>query len=451
MKGNNIKNSSYWTLISLLAIILLNGCSDITDRQKDYLDMGETIYVGKMDAVEVHGGKDRVVIKSKNTYLRTATKCVVKWTDIEGVSQEKIFDLKENQVGDYTYFTIDPLPEGDYNFYLQTIDDVGNKSIVVEAAGSSYGDLYIQSQPKLSIIDLFVNDEGGAELTLSQSKMAVKYKLVYTDANGEEKTIESEEITDKIVVPNWEDKDNAQFKLTTFVLPTDKLGLDVLELPTLVQTAKQHVSFYPVDKSKIVVGDYTATDNKGKGYGSGGPECIFDGQSGDKQEWECWDGTNILPAHISFDLGKQTYLTEASIVGRNNYFNWDIVKFEIWGRESLDNDPDGPTGYRIQSRSDEEEFEAEAYTRGWKKVGNGWFKYTVPRNNPQTSSCELTEIDNSIKPRYIILRFMTCVAPDGSTKDDKYNGEDGGYTGRDHCFNIGEMSLTATGVIYTIE
>lgn len=451
MKCNNIKNSSYWALISLLAIILLNGCSDITDRQRDYLDMGETIYVGKMDAVEVHGGKNRVVIKSKNTYLRTAVKCVVKWTDIEGVSQEKVFDLKENQDGDYTYFTIDPLPEGDYNFYLQTIDDVGNKSVVVEAAGSSYGDLYIQSQPKLSIIDLFVNDEGAAELTLSQSKMAVKYKLVYTDANGEEKIIESEEITDKIVVPNWEDKNNAQFKITTFVLPTDKLGLDVLELPTLVQTAKQHASFYSVDKSKIVSAKYTATDNIGKGFGSGAPAAIFDGQSGGSAEWECWNDGNTLPAHMSFDLGKQSYLTAASIIGRNNYFGWDVVKFEIWGRESIEDGPGGSTGYEIQSKSDDEGFVDEAITRGWKKVGNGWFKYANPRNNPQTSSCDLTELDHSFKPRYILLRIMSCITPDGSTPSDKYFGEDGGYTGAGKYFNIGEMGLTATGITYTLE
>lgn len=451
MKYNSLRNNSYWTLISLLAIILLNACSDITDRQREYLDMGETIYVGKMDSVVVHGGKNRVVIKAKNTYLRTAVKCVVKWTDIEGMVQEKIFDLEEFQNSDYTFFTIDPLPEGDYDFELYTMDDVGNKSVVVETAGSSYGNIYMQTQPKLSIIDLFVNDDGGAELTLSQSKMAVKYELTYTDVEGQKKTIEAKEIKDKIIVPNWENNDNSQFELTTFVLPSDKLGLDTLELPTLVQVARQHASFYPVDKSKIISAKYTATDNTGKGFGSGAPQAIFDNQSGGDAAWECWNAGSTLPAHMSFDLGKQTYLTAASIIGRNNYFGWDVVKIEIWGRESIEDGPSGPTGYEIQSRSDEEGFEAEAITRGWKKVGNGWFKYANPRNNPQTSSCELTDLDHSFKPRHILLRIMSCITPDGSTPSDKYFGEDGGYTGGGKYFNIGEMGLTATGITYTIE
>ncbi len=451
MKYNILKKKCYWTLISLLTIILLDACSDITDRQKEYLDMGETIYVGKMDSVIVQGGKNRVVIKAKNTYLRTAVECVVKWTDIEGVAQEKIFNLKENQDGDYTLFPIDPLPEGDYDFELYTMDDVGNRSIIVEAAGSSYGDIYVHTQSKLSIIDLFVNDEGGAELTLSQSKMAVKYKLTYKDKDGKVKTIESKEIKDKIVVPNWDNNDNSPFELTTFVLPKDKLGLDTLELPTQVQVAKQHVSFYPVDKSKILSTKYTATDNIGKGFGSGAPQAIFDNQSGGDAAWECWNDGSTLPAHMSFDLGKQTYLTAASIIGRNNYFGWDVVKFEIWGRESIEDGPGGPTGYEIQSRSDEEGFEAEAITRGWKKVGKGWFQYANPRKNPQTSSCELTDLDHSFKPRHILLRIMSCITPDGSTPSDKYFGEDGGYTGGGKYFNIGEMGLTATGITYTIE
>lgn len=452
MKCNIIKSNRYFTLaIFFVGVLLSNACSDITDRQRDYLNTGEGIYVGKMDSVIVQGGKDRVVIQAKNTYLRTAVKCIVKWEDMEGVAQEKEFNLKDFQDGDYTRFTIDPLPEGDYHFYLYTVDDSGNKSIVVETSGSSYGTKYIRTQPKLTIIDLFVNDEGGAEVTFSQSKMAVKYKLSYKDADGEEQTVEIKDIADKLVIPNWENEDNSPFKLTTFVLPKDKLGLDTLELPTLVQTAKQHASLYPVDKSKIAVAKYTATDNVGKAFGSGGPEAIFDNQSGGDILWECFNDGSTLPTHISYDLGKKTHLVEASIIGRNGYFAWDAVKIEIWGRESVADGPGGSTGYEIQSNGHDSGFESEAIARGWKKVGNGWFKYANPRSNPQTSSCELTESDLSFKPRHIILRIMSCLTPDGSQPDDKYFGEDGGYTGNGRYFNIGEMGLTATGIIYTVE
>jgi len=443
------------SFLSVLAVLLifLSACSDITETQREYLDKGESIYVGKMDSIVVLGGEGRAVIVAKNTYLRTATKCVVKWVDIEGVAKEKVFDIKESISGDYTRMSIDELPEGDYDFYVYTLDDFGNRSLTVECYGSSYGEKYALIQPKITVLALTVDDENSAELTLSKTKMAVKYKLSYLDASGVEKVIVVNSNGGKVIIPNWESQANVQLKVVTYVLPTDKLGLDTIVLPQLLQTAKQKVTNYDVDKTKIVPMKLTNTDDLGTSFGASGVGALFDNGGG-----ECWGQAISAPGHLCFDLGIRTFISSVSILGRDGYPGWDVVKFELWGRESLSDGPDGSTGYYIMAGSRDANFITEATTRKWAKIGNGWFKYANPRTNPQTSECQLTDLNNTFKPRYIMLRVMSVLTPDvAPVPADKYFGEEGGfYSGdgvntKNRAFCIRELNLKATGITYVIQ
>lgn len=455
MKKYNMKNNMKWQTLFGVCVILLFvvACSDITDTQRKYLDMGEMNYVGKMDSLVVLGGEGRTVIVAKNTYLRTATKCIIKWVNIEGVAQEKEFNIKEYISGDYTRMPIDQLPEGDYDFYVYTMDDLGNKSLTIECHGSSYGERYAKIQAKIAVLGLSVSDDNFAEITLSSSKMAVKYKLTYPGANGEEKTIEVKSNGGKVTIPNWESKDNIQFKVVTYVLPADKLGLDTLVLPQLVQTAKQKVTNYEVDKTKIVPMKLTNTDDDGTSYGAKGVSALFDNGGG-----ECWGQNISAPGHLCFDLGARTFLSAVSIVGRDGYPGWDVVKFELWGRETIADGPSGEAGYYIMAGSRDANFISEAASRNWKKIGNGWFKYANPRVNPQTSQCELTEVNHSFKPRYIMLRVMSVLTPDvAPVPANMYFGLEGGfYSGdgvnnKNRAFCIRELNLKATGVTYVIQ
>jgi len=443
-----------WQILGVLAVLLLvAACSDITDTQRKYLDSGEMNYVGKMDSLVALGGEGRTVIVAKNTYLRTATKCIIKWVNIEGVTQEKEFNIKDYIYGDYTRMPIEQMAEGDYDFYVYTMDDLGNKSLTVECHGSSYGEKYAKTQAKIAVLDLIVNDDNSADIRLSSSKMAVKYRLTYPGTNGEEKTIVVKSNGGKITIPNWESNDNIQFKVVTYILPTDKLGLDTLILSPLVQTAKQKVTNYDVDKTKIVPMKLTNTDDLGTSFGANGVGALFDNGSG-----ECWGQATSAPGHLCFDLGIRTFISGASIIGRDGYPGWDVVKFELWGRETISDGPDGSTGYYIMAGSRDANFITEATNRNWKKIGNGWFKYANPRSNPQTSECQLTEVNHNFKPRYIMLRIMSVLTPDvAPVPADKYFGDEGGfYSGdgvndKNRAFCIRELNLKATGVTYVIQ
>lgn len=454
IKYNIMKNNKWQTFVGLMAVLLIvAACSDITDTQRKYLDMGETSYVGRMDSAVALGGNGRVVIVTKNTYLRTATECIVRWVDFQGVSSEKTFTIKDCVSGDYTRMPIDSLPEGDYDFYIYNMDEWGNKSLTVDCHGSSYGQTYASIQPKIAVNSITVDDNNSAQIIFSTSKMAVKFKFTYQGDNDEEKTVEVNGTGGKLTIPDWGDYENLKLKITTYVLPSDKLGLDTLVLASITQTGKQTMVDYDVDKTRIVPMVLTKNDDPGTSYGAKGIAALFD-----NADTECWGQNISAPGHFCFDLGVKTYLSGASIVGRLDYPGWDLVKFEIWGRESLDGGAYGSTGYYIMSGSRDANFVKEATTRKWKKVGNGWFKYTMPRGNPQKSKCVLTEVDHTFKARYILFRVMSVLTPDVvPVPADQYFGTEGGFYSGDgvntgnRAFCIKELDLKALGISYTIQ
>lgn len=454
---NKAKIGSLTVLGSIAAMVI--SCSDITETQQPFLDRGETIYVGKLDSVVVRGGDNRVVIEGRNTFLRTAKQCIVKWIDINGNASEKLFELADAIDGDYTRLEVSPLTEGDYQFFVQTIDASGNKSLAVECFGSSYGKNYKDMQPKIIVTGISMDDNGVTEMTLSKSTYASGFDIEYINTNDVKVTKSYDEAVNKIEIPDWKELDGTKISITTRVLPLDKLGLDVISLDPNVQTVNLLFSTYNVDKTKITPMALTAHDDDGKSFGAVGISGLFDNQfGGGGAGVEAWGNGQSAPGHFCFDLGKKSIISAADIIGRDGYPGWDIVKFEIWGRESIEDGPDGETGYKILSKSKDAGFEDEAVKRGWAKVGNGWCKYEKPRKNPQRAKVALTEVDHSFKPRYIMFRVRSVLTPNiAPVPNDQYYGDDGGYfigdgvNNGDRAFCIAEMGLEAQGITYRLQ
>lgn len=440
----------YFFIIGVAA--MFSACSDISETQREFLDQGEANYVGKLDSVVVYGGHNRVEISGKKTYLRNATKFVVEWKNMEGERFSKEFPFEEVISGDSVKMEISPLDEGDYTFYINSIDDNGNSSITVETVGSSYGDKYKSSQAPLSIVNFIVGDKANEyKLELSSLKDAVKCKIDYVDTSGNNRSITVEDLSENIILEDWENIDGSKINLTTYVLPADKKGKDILALNPLEQTVTFTYTNYDIDKSKCHWINLTSNDENGTGFGAAGYDAIFDGKA-EGAATEFWTGDNKVPGHFCFDIGERKSISSVSIMGRQGYCNWDIVKFEMWGRESIEDGPDGDTGYEIKSDGkDESEFVEEALRRGWKKLGDGHFKYPLPHSSPTTSSCVLTGGNNNFNPRYILFRVKSVLGEKGEPGTaDNNTGEDGGYSGN-QCFNLGELSFSGFGIVYVVE
>lgn len=131
-----------YLFILIIFVSTLAACSGMQHDIEQYLHEGEKIYVGKLDWIIVQPGKNRIMILGKMPYGITQTKCVISWMSPSGEPGSQEFEINRQGPEDVFQFLIHPLEEGQHDFKIITMDSKGNTSIVVEAGGYSYGDIY---------------------------------------------------------------------------------------------------------------------------------------------------------------------------------------------------------------------------------------------------------------------------------------------------------------------
>lgn len=382
MKLNKIIGLLVW----MIAGFIFQSCSDITDMQREYLDRGETLYVGRLDSIKFRGGLHRVQMEGLLNYARSASRCVVSWDD---QSQEYAIDAISN--GDTAKVLIEDLEEGTYRFFIQTFDEEGNKSVKSECYGYVYGDEYIMSQSPKFIIEM-VPDPDKMVLKWNVSDNAVKVQLSYENLSGEmvrqilPGDVKDTEITD------W--KEGGKIECITYTLPEEN-ALDTIPLTPYVQYFPTDVD-YEVNKAlfKAVI---LPTDILGNGY-EGRIEGIWDGVagSGSSNRYHSADGEGV-PHHLTFDMGVYADLTRFSIEGREDYHNWNPKHFQLWGIDSIENAetilPSSDPGWEVEARE-----------KGWKLL------IDATCNDPVINSFKLDK-DNVKNVRYIRYRVLEVFGP----------------------------------------
>ncbi len=438
--------------VALFAIVFATSCSDISKTQEEYTSRGETNYVGKLDSVVVNGGNTRVIIEGKNTYMRNATECLVWWVAPSGEIVERVFDITQYANSEKTTVVVDNLAEGNYQFNVVTKDAQGNKSLPVECYGSVYGPIYAKTQLGAIVTNITRNEDGSAVLSLSDVDDVTKLVISYINVDGVTQSVELD-YAPVVTIPSWRGSTEEEISITTHVIPEDMAGVDVIALETKSFDITRGMALLDVDKSKMSIKTLTKNDDKGYDIGDNstgeGARALIDGNEGSQMR------SGTVPGHIGIDMGANYYLNEISIVGRHDYFGWDLVKLEIWGRETIDED--GKT-HEIEATSLDPNFETEAVQKGWVKVGKAWFTYQKgSRPTPTRPTVALTETDYSIKPRYILFRVMSVLTPDDFGGRDNYDGTDGGYWMNDghqlphrRSAQIGEAYFKAQQYSYNI-
>jgi hypothetical protein len=166
-------------LISLTAA-LLAACGDMLDDLRQYIDKGETIYVGKVDSLSAYPGRERIEVRGNLPYGLTQTKCVLSWVDPLGEAKSQTIDITRTGPDDYISVLLTGMPEGSYEFTAITYDEEGNSSIPVTVSGYVYGDLYAQSLINRSISGNIITgyEEGEFVATITW------LPLTYADALG---------------------------------------------------------------------------------------------------------------------------------------------------------------------------------------------------------------------------------------------------------------------------
>lgn len=143
-------------ITSILLILLFSACDDMNDIHQDYLDWGESVYLGKPDSLNIYSGLERVKLTWVNNSDPDISETVIYWNmrnDSIVKPFERISSAKQKDS-----IIIDNLPEGDYNFELKNRNNKGQASLVASVRGSSLGDHYKSGLRPPLVSSIKVND-----------------------------------------------------------------------------------------------------------------------------------------------------------------------------------------------------------------------------------------------------------------------------------------------------
>lgn len=388
MKRNIIKAFLYAGSLTLISIAC--GCSDINKVHQEWLDRGETIYVGKLDSIIARPGIGKVQLEGDMRYMRTAVTCEVKYND-----KTDLFDVKEITGEDgKARILIEPLEEGSHYFYVTTHDIDGNSSVVTEVFGEVYGDEYrlLQRPKRINKMIPTLND---MTLEWSSNTKTLKVDLEYETTDGIEKVTLEGDVASTVIGNNW--KKGGLVKATTWIMP-DKDALEPVDLIT-EETRFPETVEYEVPKGTFAEVSLP-TDIDGEGYSGIGPKGMWDGIDGNDptKRYHSKDNEGV-PHHLTFDMGVYADLSKVKIWGSSDNSFWNPKRVQLWGRENLD---DAETTLP----SDDPGWEDEAKEKGWKLI----IDFT---NSDRIVNEHVIEKDEPMKVRFIRYRVLEIVGAPG--------------------------------------
>lgn len=333
------------------------SCSDINEMHQEWLDRGETIYAGKIDMLSARGGVGRIQIEGDAKYAQMAEKCVVRYNDV----------VKEFQLADITdgdgkiAILLEDLEEGNYQFFVNTLDKSGNRSIVEQCFGYSYGENYAGIQNPKRVVSSSAGFSG-ATLVWNTVGNAAKVRLDYWTKDLQPASLELPGDVESTLIEDWEW--GGEIKITTFVLPEEN-ALDVIELAPVTS---RFVDYPEEELSKVKFSVYKLpTDINGNGWGTKIPG-IWDGVEGKEGANGYHNEKAGMPHHFTFDLGVIADLSKVYVCGRDDTdekTKRNPRHFQLWGRATID-------GAETTLPSENPGWEAEAESKGWVLILDGY-------------------------------------------------------------------------------
>lgn len=209
------------TVLSMIMLTMIGlSCSKMNDTYKDFLSDGERIYVGKADSVNVYPGKNRLLLSWLAISDPKIKSAKIYWnnrTDSLAVAIHKSPKI------DTVNVLIDDLSENAYSFDIIIFDDEGNRSIVVNATGSVYGDQYQQSLLTRPYSSVEWQDDVLAIAWGAASTGAIGSEIEYAAKNGAQKKLYMPVDADTTKISDL--GEHAELRYRTLFMP-DSLAID---------------------------------------------------------------------------------------------------------------------------------------------------------------------------------------------------------------------------------
>lgn len=316
-------------LLLIVLMVAFSSCSKMNDLHDEYLQRGETIYVGKPDSVEVFAGKERVKFRYWLSDPK-AEKLIVYWLSR---TDSIVIDVPSHERNDSVEFIIPDLPEYNYSFELFTTNkDFGNRSISFQTSGSAYGERFQASLlNRVMEYSRFISKEEVEIKWLGAIERGVGCELLYTNKEGEEvrRFVPMNEQTTWI-----DDMKGDDLSYRTLFLP-EETAIDTfytdykpveIEKPTELELDKS--TFKRWNPTGIPYSEYAAA------------YAIENLWNGSPTEFYLQKAGNGFPHSFTFDMGQTVRLKRFmhwQRLGANiAYRIQNVKKFELWGSASPD-------------------------------------------------------------------------------------------------------------------
>lgn len=161
----------------VLPLLVLSGCETNENTFREFIEEGETIYIGAPDTIFVDPGykklRFRIAINADPKISKGALS-----TLNDEISRE--FEINRQKDGNDTISLIVDGEEGDYTFEFFLFDEKGNKSIAREVPATVYGENYQNSLLTRRILEMEVRADSlsidWGEIAEGMEKTIMEYK-----------------------------------------------------------------------------------------------------------------------------------------------------------------------------------------------------------------------------------------------------------------------------------
>lgn len=313
MKKNKL---SHAFALPIALLIAMSSCTRMDDYRK-FIEGGEISYTGKIDSVTIFSGDERVFIQGLFIADPKVAGCIIFWNS----KQDSVVIPIERTTGVDTLRQIIPLAENLYNFELYTYDALGNRSIVVNATGRSYGKSYKASlNNRLITSATMVEDKVKIVFrNIDKTSGAFATDVTYTDNSDTEQIVRVNVDDTQATLENY--KEGTYFSATTLYLP------DVNCIDTFYAVAETYFPLIKLEKNT-----WTATADTHDASGGFLPGLAIDDDLDTYWHTSQTYGGSAYPHWLAVDMGEEVVAVAVGLTARTGYTDTDFTEFRVEGR-----------------------------------------------------------------------------------------------------------------------
>ncbi|MDR1274732.1 MAG: discoidin domain-containing protein [Odoribacteraceae bacterium] len=328
MKSRNILHAL------LLPALLCAACNNMTDIYQDYLDRGETIYIGRADSLQLFPGNGRVKLEWEINADPKLVDCIIYWDER---ADSLVVPIVRDAGGGRQKMSviIDGLSERGHIFEIRTRDLYQRVSLKTEKSVTCYGERYAASLSNRAITTQVIDpDADNVTISWGVADNSVGVEFRYVNRDG---------VTTNVLIPPTaaghvfaDFVPGREFSYSTLYLPV-ATSIDTFRTAPVVMNFARLV----LNKANWVLVEETSHGDYG-GFGDGWR--AFDGRN-DTGWHSGWSG-ETLPQWITVDLKGIFTVVSVELVRPDDSWREETEIVEVWACANAALDPLDPANFQ---------------------------------------------------------------------------------------------------------